>query len=109
MNCNLEIHDELKNMFEITCPFCDKQLKDYMSVEKDKSCCEKMKLENINGEYACVNCGLVDRYMLVNESIYLSFHTSIFYIFLYLTYKILWRAILVVIIKSTYKSYLSSL
>lgn len=65
----MEIHDELKDMNEITCPFCNRQLKDYMSVEKDESCCENMKLENINGEYVCVNCGLVDRYMLVNEYI----------------------------------------
>ena len=26
MSCNLVIHDELKNMEETTCPFCDKQL-----------------------------------------------------------------------------------
>ena len=26
MSCNSVIHDELKNMEETTCPFCDKQL-----------------------------------------------------------------------------------
>ena len=26
MSCNSQIHDELKNMGESTCPFCDKQL-----------------------------------------------------------------------------------
>ena len=26
MNCSSQIHDELKNMMESTCPFCDQQL-----------------------------------------------------------------------------------
>ena len=32
MNCNSRIHDELKNMMESTCPFCDQQLVEVVKV-----------------------------------------------------------------------------
>ena len=56
MNCNSQIHDELKNMMESSCPFCDQQL-----VEVDKvmePCCSEQELENIDGMNTCMNCGL---------------------------------------------------
>ena len=58
MNCNIYIHDELKNMEEPTCPFCDRLL-----VEVDKAvepCCSEQNMETVNGMDTCVNCGLVD-------------------------------------------------
>ena len=57
MDCNTKIHDELKNMEESTCPFCDRLL-----VEVDKvveSCCGEQDMENVNGMNICMNCGLV--------------------------------------------------
>ena len=59
MNCNLEIHHEFKNMGEFTCSFCDQQLKDFMSVEKDDMCCDDKELIT---EHVCRNCGVVDSY-----------------------------------------------
>ena len=57
MNCNSQIHDELKSMEEYTCPFCDRLL-----VEVDKAvepCCSEQNMETINGMNICINCGLV--------------------------------------------------
>ena len=42
MRCNTQIHDELKNMEESTCPFCDRLLVEVDEVETEKvieSCC----------------------------------------------------------------------
>ena len=57
MFCNDEIHDELKNMGESTCPFCDQQLFEVSKVVE--TCCDEQELENINCKNTCVNCGLV--------------------------------------------------
>ena len=57
MNCNSQIHDELKNMEECTCPYCDQLL-----VEVNKAaelCCGEQDIEDVNGMNICVNCGLV--------------------------------------------------
>ena len=52
MDCNTQIHDELKNMMESTCPFCDQQL---VKVDKvDELCCDEQELENYRWyEYMC--------------------------------------------------------
>ena len=60
MSCNSRIHDELKNMMESTCPFCDQQL-----VEVDEVvelCCDEQELENIDGMNTSVNCGKIYGY-----------------------------------------------
>ena len=60
MSCNSQIHDELKNMEESTCPYCDQLL-----VEGDKvaeSCCSEPDMANKNGMNVCLNCGLVHGY-----------------------------------------------
>jgi len=65
MDCNTQIHDELKNMGESSCPFCDLLL-----VEVDKvvePCCSEQNMETINGLNTCVNCGLVYGYDYVRE------------------------------------------
>ena len=33
MDCNTQIHDELKNMMDSTCPFCDQQLAEVDKVD----------------------------------------------------------------------------
>ena len=67
MDCNSQIHDELKNMEESTCPFCDRLL-----VEVDKvveSCCCEQDMENVNGMNVCINCGSVHGYDYVPEHV----------------------------------------
>ena len=73
MNCNSVLHDELKNMQEPTCPFCDRLL-----VEVDKAvnqCCDEKNMETINGMNTCVNCGTVYGYDYVTE--YFNFYDNI--------------------------------
>ena len=70
MDCNSQIHDELKNMGESSCPFCDK-----LFVEVDEAvepCCSEQDMGNINGMNVCINCGLVDGSVYVDE--YINFH-----------------------------------
>ena len=72
MNCNSVLHDELKNMGEPTCPFCDRLL-----VEVDKAvnqCCDEKNMETINGMNTCVNCGTVYGYDYVTE--YFNFYDN---------------------------------
>ena len=72
MNCNSVLHDELKNMQEPTCPFCDQLL-----VEVDKAvnqCCVEQNMETINGMNTCVNCGTVHGYDYVTE--YFNFYDN---------------------------------
>ena len=67
MDCNTQIHDELKNMMEFTCPFCDQQLAEVDEV--DELCCDEQELENIDGMNTCVNCGSVLGYVFVDKCI----------------------------------------
>ena len=73
MDCNSQIHDELKNMEELTCPFCDQPLAE---VDKaDEPCCSEHDIENVNGMYVCINCGSVHGYEYVTE--YFNFYDNI--------------------------------
>ena len=72
MDCNSVIHDELKNMMESTCPFCDQQLVEVVKVVE--SCCSEQDMETVDGMNTCVNCGLVDGYFFVNE--YIDFYSN---------------------------------
>ena len=74
MSCNSQIHDELKNMEESTCPFCDQLL-----VEGDKvaeSCCIEQEMANKSGMNVCLNCGLVHGYEYGIE--YLDFYENMY-------------------------------
>ena len=72
MNCNSVLHDELKNMGEPTCPFCDRLLVEaYKAVEL---CCDEKNMETINGMNTCVNCGTVHGYDYVTE--YFNFYDN---------------------------------
>ena len=76
MDCNTEIHDELKNMEESVCAFCDLQL-----VEVDKvfePCCSEQNMETINGMNTCVNCGSVYGYDYVRE--FVDFYANMYMI-----------------------------
>ena len=73
MNCNSQIHDELKNMEECTCPYCDQLL-----VEVNKAaelCCIENNIENVNGMNVCINCGLVHSCDYVTE--YFNFYENL--------------------------------
>ena len=57
MCCNSQIHDELKNMGEPTCLFCDRLLVE--AHDAAEPCCDEQELENIDGMNICINCGSV--------------------------------------------------
>ena len=61
MDCN---SDELKNMGESTCPFCEQLIEE---VSKVVETCDEKELENINCINTCVNCGLVHGDVYVTE------------------------------------------
>ena len=75
MCCDPEIHDELKNIEESTCPFCN-QLLVIESVNEAIPCCSKQDIENNDGIYVCLNCGSVHGYDNVNE--YIDFYENIY-------------------------------
>ena len=47
MDCNSQIHNELKNMMESTCPFCDQLLVEVYKVVE--LCCSEQDMETVNG------------------------------------------------------------
>ena len=65
MDCNSKSHDELKNMEESTCLFCDRLLVEVDEVVE--SCCGEQDMENVNGMNVCISCGLVHGYDYVTE------------------------------------------
>ena len=81
MNCNKELHDELKESGDIVCPFCDQKLED--SNEKPQmqdrlvkyySCCDNQYIINDDGMLACLSCGIVQGYNYVKE--YVNFYEN---------------------------------
>ena len=67
MNCNSELHDELVDSEEISCPFCGKKLED--ASVKHESCCGIVDIINNNGMKICQSCGSVHGYDYANENI----------------------------------------
>ena len=51
MSCE-NIHEELKNMNEVTCPFCNQEIREH-TIKKDM-CCSDQNIENHNDMYVCV-------------------------------------------------------
>ena len=74
MNCNKDIHDELINMEEVVCPFCNQQLIEVKAKSSD-TCCNEPDFVNDNKKIVCKNCGLVDGYEQVEE--YVNFYENI--------------------------------
>ena len=72
MDCYSQIHDELKNMEESTCPLCDRLLVEFHKVVE--SCWSEQDMETVNGMNICVNCGLVHGYDYVTE--YFNFYDN---------------------------------
>ena len=66
MNCNKDIHDELINCGEISCPFCDEKL---ASNEKPKNdlCCDNQDVINKDGMLVCQIRGVVQGYNYEKE------------------------------------------
>ena len=56
MNCNKDIHEELINMEEVVCPFCDQQLMGVKAKSSD-TCCDKPDVISDNGMKVCKHCG----------------------------------------------------
>ena len=80
MNCNKDIHDELKESGEISCPFCDQKLEDSNEKPKDRLvkndlCCDDQYIINDDGMLACLSCGVVQGYNYVKE--YVNFYENI--------------------------------
>ena len=80
MNCNKELHDELKESGDIVCPFCDQKLEDSNEKPLDRLvkyelCCDNQYIINDDGMLACLSCGVVQGYDYVKE--YINFYENI--------------------------------
>ena len=67
MNCNKELHDELKGSGDIVCPFCHQKLEDSNEKPQDRlvkyySCCDNQDVINEDGMLVCRSCGIVQGY-----------------------------------------------
>jgi len=67
MNCNKELHDELKESGDIVCPFCNQKLEDSNEKPQDRLvkydlCCDDQDLINKDNMLVCQSCGVVQRY-----------------------------------------------
>ena len=72
MSCNKIIHDELNNMDNIICPFCEQEIGEH--TVKKETCCSEQIVENHDGKNLCINCGIVFSYNFVKE--YVDFHEN---------------------------------
>ena len=55
--CSKTIHDELIDIEESECPYCNELL-----IKGDTSsglCCDNERIEDIDGMQVCISCGLV--------------------------------------------------
>ena len=73
MNCNNDIHNELKEI-EVVCPFCDQKLEDSNEKPKYDECCDNQYIINDDGMLACLSCGIVQGYNYVKE--YVNFYEN---------------------------------
>ena len=74
MDCNSQIHDELKSTGECNFPFCDEQLAEVEKVIEP--CCSEQNMETVKGMNTFVNCGLVHGYDYVPD--YFNFHENMY-------------------------------
>ena len=74
MECNIDIHDELINCGEISCPFCDQNLEYSNEKPKKDLCCDNQYIINDDGMLACLSCGVVQGYNYVKE--YVDFYKN---------------------------------
>ena len=76
MNCNKDIHDELKESGEISCPFCDEKLasNEKTRLVKYELCCDCQDVINKDGMLVCLSCGIVQGYNIASE--YVDFYEN---------------------------------
>ena len=78
MNCNKDIHDELKESGEISCLFCNQNLdsneKPKDRLVKNDLCCDNQHVINEDGILVCQSCGVVQGYNFVKE--YVDFYEN---------------------------------
>ena len=70
MSCK-ELHEELVNMEEVVCPFCNKQISKH--TKKTDQCCNQPDIVNDN-TVLCKNCGTVQGYKPLIE--YVDFYEN---------------------------------
>ena len=77
MNCNKDIHDELKESGEISCPFCNQNLdsNEKPLLVKNDLCCDNQDVINEDGMSVCLSCGIVQGYNIASE--YVDFYENI--------------------------------
>ena len=68
------IHEEMIEMDNAICPFCDKQLVEIKHLSEP--CCEKQDMINDNGKNVCTSCGTVHYYDTTDG--YIDFHENKF-------------------------------
>ena len=74
MNCNIDLHNELKKTGNIVCPFCDFQLTYVKQKPLKYDCCNNPNIINNNGMLVCQSCGVVQGYNFVEE--YIDFYKN---------------------------------
>ena len=78
INCNRDLHNELSDSGEISCPFCDQNLysneKPKDRLVKNDLCCDNHDIINDNGMLVCKSCGVVQGYDFVKE--YVDFYDN---------------------------------
>ena len=74
MNCNIDLHDELKETGEIVCPFCDSKLTCIEKKPIKYDCCDDQNMINNNEMLVCQSCGIVQGYNFVEE--YIDFYKN---------------------------------
>ena len=74
MNCNKDIHDELKESGDIVCPFCDQKLEDSLEKPTDLECCVEQDFITTDGMQVCRSCGIVKGYNIASE--YVDFYEN---------------------------------
>ena len=88
MNCNIELQNSFKESGEICCPFCHKQVQQYISLD-DQPCCSASDISEVDSRLVCKHRGQItgekyqtefidfyqEMYKIRNKSIYnLKYH-----------------------------------
>ena len=72
--CDNNIHNDLIEIDEQICPFCDILL--FNNMKFSYNCCDSQLLEDIDGMNVCINCGIVLN--SISKCVYFNFYEKIF-------------------------------
>ena len=72
--CDNNIHNDLIEIDEQICPFCDILL--FNNMKFSYNCCDSQLLEDIDGMNVCINCGIVLN--SISKCVYFNFYENIF-------------------------------